>query len=724
MKTRPGSVSLFRLLIAAPILANLAVDTVFAEDSTDRREPAAMPPDPVFAVERAELEDMIARGRAHYAAGDTDEAQATFRAVEARQPDDMTARSFLMRIAQEKAAAGVLNREKSRAQLLEEVTKSWQRPGMHEQRRPGSAPLADVAPLAKRLSEIIIPYLSFTGPDATIAAVVDALGGLSEEYDDSGMAPKGVNIVLIDPGGRNPLVRLTLRNASLKRILDLLTGQIGYQYEIQADAVLVRPGDETTNLATQFFPVTRATVLRMTGLTGPAGGGGARDPYAPGGPGRAGEGGSTMAEATAMRAFLQQAGVTFDAVPGASLAYDGAAIIVTQTPRNMERIRNILARYHDIRQVEIEAKFMEVQEGALEELGINWSVARRGVPQVDPGTGAPVVDVHGRQVFVPQETYTTGTVTRSLSGAFPSTANASAITIREAATSTGPGGRIDVPVAPTQVPGTVQLAATAVGLADISGFVGEFDVRAVVRALSQKQGTDLLSSPKITVLSGNPATITVAQELRYPQSYGEIQSQVGSGAAAATGGIGAAGVTITAGTPQDFTMRNIGVELRVTPTVEDDDCSISLDLNPRVTEFEGFVEYGGPSIAISGGTTVTVPPGFYQPIFSVRDISTRVTIWDGATLIMGGLTREEVKKVNDKVPFLGDIPLIGRLFRSKGESAQKRNLLIFVTANLVNPGGAPKNASLKSAPARALFQNPTLVTPAGPEPREWSDGDP
>lgn len=84
--------------------------------------------------------------------------------------------------------------------------------------------------------------------------------------------------------------------------------------------------------------------------------------------------------------------------------------------------------------------------------------------------------------------------------------------------------------------------------------------------------------------------------------------------------------------------------MKVTPTVEEDDYSISLDLNPKVTEFEGFVEYGGPSVAISGNTTVTVPPGFYQPIFSVREVTTKVTIWDGATLVMGGLTREEVKK--------------------------------------------------------------------------------
>jgi general secretion pathway protein D len=206
----------------------------------------------------------------------------------------------------------------------------------------------------------------------------------------------------------------------------------------------------------------------------------------------------------------------------------------------------------------------------------------------------------------------------------------------------------------------------------------------------------------------------VAQELRYPQSYGEIQAQVGTGNQA---GGGSAGVAITAGTPQEFTSRNVGVELKVTPTVEEDDYSVSLDLNPVVTEFEGFVEYGGTSIAISGGTSVTVPSGFYQPIFSRREVSTKVTIWDGATLVMGGLTREEVKKVNDKVPILGDIPVLGRAFRSKGESSQKRNLLIFVTANLVSPGGSPKKQQLKSTQPSSMFQNPTIVTPASSESR-------
>jgi general secretion pathway protein D len=345
---------------------------------------------------------------------------------------------------------------------------------------------------------------------------------------------------------------------------------------------------------------------------------------------------------------------------------------------------------------------------------VTWNLSRRGVPQINPTTGAPILDSNGRQVFVPQETYSTGGVTRPLYSAFPSTSNQNSLNITDGTNS------IKVPVSPAQIPGGVALGSTATAIASITGFVGEFDVNAAVRALSQKQGTDLLSSPKLTVLSGNPANITVAQELRYPQSYGEIQSQVGSGSTTGGTGLSAAGVTITAGTPQEFTSRNVGVELKVTPTVEEDDYSISLDLNPKVTEFEGFVEYGGPSVAIASGVTVTVPPGFYQPIFSVRDISTKVTIWDGATLVMGGLTREEVKKVNDKVPFFGDIPLVGRLFQSKGESAQKRNLLIFVTANLVSPGGSPKKQSLKSTPANSLFQNPTIVTPASAEPRTRS----
>ena len=671
----------------------------------------------VFAAERAATANLIAKGRAQYVAGDIDGAQATFRGIEAQEPDNTVAKGFLLRIANEKAETGALNREKTSAQLLEEVAKGWQRPGIYQERPRDVEGAAAVAPLARKLNEITLPNVSFNRVD--ISGVVAALSAASEEFDTARTGPKGVNIVLLDPSNKNPTVTLTLRGITLKRLLDMVTEQVGYQYEVQADLVVVRPGGETSTLDTAFFPITRATVLRMTGIAGS----GKSDPLSSGGADAA----ASTGEAGAMKGFLQQAGVSFT-VEGSSLAYDGSAIIVTQTARNIERIRNILARYNDVRQVEIESKFMEVREGALEELGVQWALSRRGVPQINPATGAPILDANGRQVFVPQEVYGTSAVNRSLSDAFSAINNVAGIQIVGGTTSTTTtangipttttqsAGSQTIPTNSPTIPGAVALATGANPLANITGFVGEFSVSAVIRALSQKQGTDLLSSPKVTVLSGNPANIIVAQEMRYPQSYGEIQSQV------STGGTGGTGVTITAGTPQEFTVRNVGVEMKVTPTVEEDDYSISLDLNPKVTEFEGFVEYGGPSVAISGSTSVTVPPGFYQPIFSVRDISTKVTIWDGATLVMGGLTREEVKKVNDKVPFFGDLPLVGRLFRSKGESSQKRNLLIFVTANLVSPGGSPKKQNLKSTPANSLFQNPTVVTPASAEPRTRSGG--
>ena len=68
-------------------------------------------------------------------------------------------------------------------------------------------------------------------------------------------------------------------------------------------------------------------------------------------------------------------------------------------------------------------------------------------------------------------------------------------------------------------------------------------------------------------------------------------------------------------------------------------------------------------------------------------VQTSIVIYNGATVVMGGLIKEIRSDVDDKIPFLGDIPLIGRLFRSRYEKSEKRNLLIFVTARLVDPSG-------------------------------------
>src|SRR4051812_20186178 len=316
-----------------------------------------------------------------------------------------------------KDAPSEVSRPQTRAQLLQDVERGWSLPG--EGVKAGTS-LVDAAasPLERKLDAIMLPTLQFNR--AEIAQVVSALAAAAEEFDQAGGPTKGVNIVLADPANRKPTVSIALRNVSLRRAVELVTQSVGYDYEVQPDAVVVRPGGDTGALETRFFPVSRAAVARMAGLEDR---GDAKSPRAAGP-----EKSSPINESAAIRTFFQQAGVSF-APEGSALVYDGAALIVTQTPKQLQRIRAIVARFRETRQVEIEAKFMEVQDGALEEFGVLWNVSRRGVPRVDPATGNPILDQNGRQIFLPQETYTTGGVNRTLAGAFPASANNPAITI-------------------------------------------------------------------------------------------------------------------------------------------------------------------------------------------------------------------------------------------------------------------------------------------------------
>ena len=631
----------------------------------------------MMAADGEGVDALVTRARCRSLAGETEAAAAAYREVLAREPAHEEAMAFLARLERE----GKGERLQMRQELLTEVSDAWrQAPVVAEAAAVEPRTAAAVAEMNRRLDAIVLPEVNFAG--ASLSGALATLGKLAVERE-SATSGHGVNLVLLDPANTNPPVTLAVRELSLRRVLDFVTEATGSCYEVQADAVVVRPGGERAALETAVLPLSRAIVARMVTAGAPKaeenGFGMAAKQDAAAHDERAGRG----VESAALRGFLQQAGVKFDGVEGCSLVFDGSALLVTQTPRNMARLRAILSRYAAVRQVEIEAKFLEVEDGALEELGVNWAASRRN----DPLTGKP------------RETYLSGN--RSVAGAFAGSATNGAVVI---------DGQTVASVAAPVLPGTVPLGAGTSPLAEITGFIGEFDVSATVRALSQKQGSDLLSAPKVTVLSGHPASITVARQLRYPRQYGQIQSQVGQ-----TGGesSGSAGVTITAGTPQDFATENVGVELQVTPTVEEDAHSITLDLHPVVTEFEGFVEYGGPSLAVSGGKTVTIPSGFYQPIFSRRSVSTHVTLWDGATLVMGGLTREETKKVNDKVPLLGDLPAVGRLFRSSGEGATKRNLLIFVTARLVSPGGGLRKF-VPAAPAAKPESDAEKRLPAVP----------
>jgi general secretion pathway protein D len=128
----------------------------------------------------------------------------------------------------------------------------------------------------------------------------------------------------------------------------------------------------------------------------------------------------------------------------------------------------------------------------------------------------------------------------------------------------------------------------------------------------------------------------------------------------------------------------VGPVLDVIPYVLSDGYTINLTLIPSLTEFSGYAT--APSIpGVTSANVVMIPT--ILPDFTVRQVITTVNIWDNQTVVLGGLISSTVQNETDKVPVLGDLPLVGRLFQSQSKTSVKKNLMIFVTATIVDPAG-------------------------------------
>jgi general secretion pathway protein D len=126
--------------------------------------------------------------------------------------------------------------------------------------------------------------------------------------------------------------------------------------------------------------------------------------------------------------------------------------------------------------------------------------------------------------------------------------------------------------------------------------------------------------------------------------------------------------------------------LDVIPYVLSDGYTVNLTLIPSLTEFDGYDQQATPNIANLNSLNVVVVPNLL-PKFTVRQVVTTVNIWDNQTVVLGGLISSTVLSEKDKVPVLGDLPVVGRLFQSQSKTSVKKNLMIFVTATIVDPAG-------------------------------------
>ena len=672
-----------------------------------------------------------------------DLADRKYQEIITRDPYNQAARTGREEIAILKMRSTRAGYNASRAIALFEVEKEWDRPARRFDRKQSTViqQTTSTAPntvaITSKLNNIRFPKIDFR--DSTVREAIEFLVAKSKSLDDP--AHEGVNIVLrlgdeggaaapapapaappaggipgLDAapgaipalpgapaagGGAGTRITLTLNNVPLIEVIKYITNLANLRYKIEPFAVNIVPiGSQVDELFIKQWKVP-PSLMRSGPVAGAApAAGGLGAPPAAGGLEGAGTGGASNA-----RDFLSGSGVTFGAGSFAMYSPTSSTLIVKNTQDQLdlvERIIEIGGDINGVKQIEIQAKFVEISQTNVKELSFDWMLGQSNIPR-------------NFNVFAGGGTTGTGNTFNQADFPFPANAGDSQVTSGNRSGGTAiSANAIDALLAGTGAGGL------APGIASLVGAGTDPTFQLVMRGLNQKKGIDLLSAPRVTTKSGQQAIIEIIREFKYPTEFSppQIPQTIGSTGGGVIGGSSGSSFPVTPTTPTAFEKRDVGVTLEVEPTIGPDGYSIDLQLAPQVVEFEGFINYGSPiqttsTNPITGTSTVNIltPNTINQPIFSTRKVKTNVTVFDGATVVLGGLIREDVQKIEDKTPILGDIPLIGRLFRSNVDQHIKRNLVIFVTARLVNPEGLPITSDEEKEESADSLPLPEIASP-------------
>lgn len=688
---------------------------------------------PALTYEHTQNVDKVRRtlytAEGNFNLGKFDDAKREYENVLRLDPYNSAARRGMERIASAKSDYYRAAYDQTRAELLSQVDAAWElsvpaeAPSLPQGPAAGTDVGSGVAYITEKLRRIVIPRIDFE--DTTVEEAIDFLRLRSAELDTLELDParKGVNFVVrrprttpltgadagLDAGtGAEPALPLTasdpgalrirelrIRNVPLAVALKYICDQTKLRYKVDDFAVTLVPQTETgEDVFTRTFNVPPDFSSSLDS-SGGGDAGGEPDPFA-----EAPAGGG-MAKLTARRPImdlLKSSGIAFGEGTSATLSNNGV-LLVTNTPTELDKVEQLVTALinKQPKQVKITTKFVEISQENGEELGFDWVIG--------PFSANSEGTVFGAGGTIGSGVNRTG---NDFSGPLVSGVPAGDTAVRNIVTAGNRSGdgainRNNIDAILNNPNRTAQEASVAPGIMSLTGLFTDGQVKVIMRGLSQKKGTDLMTAPSVTARSGQKAKIEIIREFIYPTEYEppELPTQVGSDTV--TGGIGTgAGVSsfpVTPATPTAFETRNTGVTLEIEPTIGENDFMIDLRFAPEIVEFEGFVNYGSP--IQSGGSDLLGNPvqivltenRIEMPVFSARRVNTALTIYDGYTVAIGGLMREDVQNVEDKVPVLGDIPYIGRLFQTKSENRIKSNLIIFVTAQIIDATGRPLRGS-------------------------------
>jgi general secretion pathway protein D len=739
-----------RLLLEGVLAADVDPDNAIAKTELNYLDDPIRT-NPVLTYDHVKNVDQVRRtlykAQGYYDLGKYDQAKKEYEDILRIDPYNEAARRGMEKVADTKSDYYRAAYGHTRAELLMQVDQAWELSVPADVPTFNAAPTSNniasdgVATINAKLRNIIIPKIDFE--DRTVEEAIDYLRLRAAELDVTQPDPakKGVNLVIRRPKGNalgggvavEPeagaedllgtgdlgaarIDELRLRNVPLGVALKYICDKTKLRFKVDDFAVTLVPMTEEGNdVFTRTFRVPPDFVALLMTAGGAGGGAPDEDPFAAVGDGGGIAGGlSTRPPITEL---LKNNGILFPDGSAATLGSAGT-LLVTNTLAELDKVEQLVDLHmgQQPKQVKITTKFVEITQENSDELGFDWvispfgdsggnifgtagtlgsGVARTALDFINPVNGTSIPGIPASSLGNVENSPTSGlrsgdhAVNRNSIDAILNNPNRS-----------------------------LQKPAVAPGILGVTGLFSDGQIQMIMRGLAQKKGSDLMTAPSVTARSGQKATIEVIREFIYPLEYepptAVAPPQNFPGFPAAGGG-----AATTPASPVAWETRNTGVTLEIEPNIGENDFVIDIRFLPQIVEFEGFINYGSPILAPSVDadgnpvTLVVTDNRIEMPVFSKRSVDTSLTIYDGYTVAVGGLMREDVQIVEDKVPILGDIPYLGRLFQSESENRIKSNLIIFVTAEIIDPTGRRVNDTESSPPPEEELVNPVVTDGGG-----------
>lgn len=637
--------------------------------------------------------------------GNFDQANKHYTHILKIDPYNKAARRGMEKIAAQKSQYFNSAYDEARSTILGEIEKAWELP-LPPELVLSDLPLSgndfqpgDLITVSNKLERIIIPKFRIEG--GTLMEAIDLLSLRTAENDtlSKDESSKGINIAVnigdpaVAPASEilSKTFDLNVANVSAIQILKYITQFTQTTYRMDDYAVSIMPvGAGGTTLISRTYRVPPDFLSNLS-----AGDVTEKEP----------EDifntdikkGLLTKRRTVQEALARQ-GVLFPEGASAILNPSTNTLRIINTADNLDVIGQIIDNIVQIEPVAVAVRvtMLRIQEDVLKELSFDWMLDTfqfggdswiPGASQMNltggtTGNGNPITDI----AALPGAIFPTNPITSgNRSGDFAV-----------------PENTIDSLISSSSNRGA-QERFRAPGVLGVNGIVGSATLQALMRGLDQKKGYDLMAQPSVTTRSGTAASIYLIDEFIYPTEYEPPELP------ATGGGIGididengnlvpveaVAGASIVLpAMPTAFETRDLGIVLTVLPVADEKKQYVNVSLNPSFSEFDGFVNYGSPINSVADGlagpiTTTLAENQILMPIFSVQRVDTNLVVADGATIVIGGLLKEEITKVDDKTPILGDIPMVGRFFKSDAKKHISTAIIFFVNVELLDPTGRP-----------------------------------